>query len=295
MRYPELLPMSSPDWGDLLPIERISPRPSLHRLREPGSLQELAEKIRRQGLIHPVTVRAAENGRFIIVSGNRRLMACRMLGLSCIAACVLEDAAAGKDAQELLETLQSGRLHYLQEAEVMSALHERHGLSRGELAARLGRHPQLVTDQLRLADLGEELTSLLLEEGVPMGAALTLLRLQGEESRIRAACRIARERLCIRDAALLVEAMRTHQPRGSETSVEAEEKKTEQISQNHTGRVINAVRDHRIYFNAIRAVAGQMQAAGLDAAITEQRVGSRMEVTVSLSLRRRRSARYHAR
>ena len=60
------------------------------------------------------------------------------------------------------------------------------------------------------------------------------------------------------------------------------------------GRVISLVRDHRLYINAIRDIAGQMQASGLQATLTEKQTGRKLEMALAMSLRYRRAARHQS-
>lgn len=281
---------------ELLPMERVIPRPSLHYTHENGgSMQELAESIRQEGLHRPLIVQRTERGRYRVVSGNRRLMACRMLGMAQIPVRVLPDSMEGMPKEQLLEALETSEMHYLEEAEILMALSGRHGVQIREMAKCLGRHPQMVTDQMRLSNYEPELRAFLLEEGVPLEIAFTLLPLPAGR-RMAVLRRIAREQLCVRDAALLVAAALRRQPVVQEppapmpeTPVVAAKK-----PRKPTGRVINMVRDHRIYLNAFRDIAGQMRDAGLNANLIERRIGCRVEVTISLSTRRRRAARYQS-
>lgn len=281
---------------ELLPMERVIPRPSLHFVPESGgSLQELAESIRQEGLHRPVIVQRRESGRYQVISGNRRLMACRMLGLPHIPVRVLPEGDGGMPREQLLESLETGEMHYLEEAETLAVLSGQYQMSLRELAKRVGRHPQMVADQMRLCNDSPELRAFLLEEAVPLEIALTLLPLPVGR-RMPVIRRIAREQLCVRDAGLLVAAALRRQPPIQEMPAPMPERpvKPAKKPRRHTGRVINAVRDHRIYLNAFRDIAGQMREAGLNATLTEHRVGCRVEVTISLSTRRRRAARYQS-
>lgn len=290
MMYTPIPSMPPTPLGHQLPVDKISPRPSLHFLQEPGSLQALAESIRRYGLCRPVTVRRRGNGRYVIVSGNRRLMAVRMLGLPCISACVLADEARWQTSEQLVDALLTRRLHYLEEADALRALHERHGMSWGEMSRLLGMTVRSMMEQMRLTECGDELRAFLMEEGMPMSIALTLLRLPDGEMRMETASRIARERLCVRDAALLVASAQRGIRRNNEVCYREEEKE----SQNHTQNVIGVIRDQRLYINALRDIAGQMQSSGIRATMTEQQIGGRLEMTISIPLRRRRAARYQS-
>lgn len=284
-----------PDY-ELLPMERIIPRQSLHYVQEGGTLQALAEAIARDGLCRPIIVRHRKNGRYMVVSGNRRLMACRMLGMTHIPARLMPEGVRRMPKEQLMEALGAGKMHYLEAAEALLALGQMHGMRLRELAALLGRHPQSVANQMRLCGCGEELKAILLEESVPLEIAVALLPLPEEQIRIRVIRRIAREQLCIRDASLLVAAA-LHRETGKPDAAQPPPEPAPVVQANsrrHTGRIINAVRDHRIYLNAFRDIAGQMREAGLNAVLTERRTSSRVEVTVSLNMRRRRAARYQS-
>lgn len=293
MRYTQNQPAPAPAPGCQLPLDRISPRPSLHFVHDAGSLQALAESIRVSGLCRPLTVRRAGNGRYAVVSGNRRLMACRMLGMSHVSAYVMDDIRR-QSANQLIDALITRRLHYLEEATAMCALNEQHGMSRGDISRLMNLHPQAVAEQMRLTSLDDELCAFLMEEGVPLCIALTLLRLPDERARMTVACRIARERLCVRDAALLVSAALSRPSTFKGVGNRENSVDMPGNSQNPTRHVIGAIRDQRLYLNAIRDIAGQMRSAGVDAVVTEQCSGGRLAVTVSIPTRRRRTARYQS-
>lgn len=255
-----------------LPLERIAPRTSMPFAREDSaSLTEMCESIRRDGLIHPITVRRSGDGRYTVVAGNRRYMACRMLGMTHIDAVVLPGIAQDEGVQEVLALLSSRHLHYLEEARALADLTER-GLSREELARHLGVTPATVREKLRLMELDEPLRILLMEEGLPERMTRALLRLPDNRARMTIALRAAREHLSVRDVELLVTSAQTHLP----------------VPPPPGGRTITLMRDHRLYLNAIRAIAAQMKEAGMAAQITERTLPDAVEVTLHLPTRRRR-------
>lgn len=257
-----------------LPLDRISPRPSMrYDSAEDMSLDELAESIRQHGLIRPVTVQATHGGRYVIVSGNRRLMACRMAGMTCIDAVVLAGCAADSAAQELLGALLSGQLHYLDESAVMQRLLTDYGMTRDELARALGCTAGTIRERLRLTGLDRELCHLLIEEGLPERCARALLKLPDKHTRLSIAKQAAREHLCVRDVELLVASAQTRLP----------------VPPLPGGRTISLVRDHRLYLNAIRAIIAQMQEAGIDARAEERACGDSMELVLHMPTRKRRA------
>lgn len=306
MRYSQM-PSHPTTLCELLPIARISPRPSLQRRQDDASLEALAESIRQYGLLRPVIVRHTASGRYVVVSGNRRLAACRMLGMACMSVRVLRDDARWQTADCLMETLLMGRMHYLEEADALRALHEIHGMSWEAMARALNSEAALLREQSELAAIQDELKALLMEEGVPLGIALALLQLRDRRERFVMAERIARERPCIRDAKLLVAAALHGRNRELKRPIKKNDEvyiweemndvggKREKTQTDSVGRrMIGVVRDARLYFNSIRQITAQMQAAGFRVALAERRVGGEMEIVIRVPVRRRRSERYQS-
>ena len=168
--------------------------------------------------------------------------------------------------------------HYLDSAEMLQYMRSA-GCTLAEAANRCGITTQQAVNRLRLLELDEGLRAFLRQEAMPENTALLLLRLPDVVSRRRVAIRIARERLCVRDAALLVEAAKRQKP------------PKEAVHQQH---VIKVFRDVRPFRNAIRDIAGQMNDAGVRATFTERRSGGMQEFTVAYPARRRRVERFHA-
>lgn len=257
-----------------LPVDRISPRQTCSISQEDASdLSALAESIRSGGLVRPITVQKTGDGRYAVVSGNRRLMACRMLGMTHVDAVVLWSGPAEMNAPQLMQSLLSGRLHYLEQARALQALNLLHGLSREEIAQSLGASPAVITAMIHLTALDEELQVYLMEENVPERIAQALLRVPDREARMRIARQAARQRLSVRDVEAMVSSALTRLP----------------LREQSGGRTIRRMRDHRLYLNAIREIIAQMQEAGVEASISERQAADRIELTLTMSTRRRRS------
>lgn len=172
-----------------------------------------------------------------------------------------------------------GELHYFDSADLLAELRAQ-GYTRGDMACMAGLTMQQVADRLRLSGLDEGLRAYLRHEGVPERIAVTLLLLPDPVTRRRIARRIIGERLCIRDAALLVlSARRRWRPE-------------EQAA--HRQHVITVIRDVRPYRNAIRDIAEQMKTAGVRATFSERRAGGMQELTIAYPARRRRTERYQS-
>ncbi|MBQ2954206.1 MAG: ParB/RepB/Spo0J family partition protein [Clostridia bacterium] len=302
MRYSESPTVPAQPLGETLPLDRIRPRPTLRSTQDSATLTTLAESIRRFGLLRPITVRRLCHGRYVVISGNRRLMACRMLGWGCIPAHVLREDTAWQPADSLLDALRQKRLHYLEEAGILSALHSQHRMPWADLAQQLQTDARQLQTQAGLAALEDDVKAMLLEEGAPMHVALPLLRLPAGESRTRIALAIVRQRLSARDAALLIAAeLRSPEPHKGTF----QERKTEVYKSDipaageddlppATRRVIRLIRDHRLYLNAIRDIAGQMQQAGFAATVAERQVRGQVEMVIRVPARKRRMDRYQS-
>lgn len=171
--------------------------------------------------------------------------------------------------------------HYLDCAERLLRLNAE-GINRAELARMTGLTVQQVVDRMSLWELESSLRAFLRRENVPERTALSLLMLPDALTRRRIAVRIVREKLCIRDAGLLILSARRKCARLCQQQREQGQ------------RVITLIRDVRPYRNAIRDIAGQMTAAGMQATFTEQRVGRFMELTIAYPARRRRTQRYQS-
>ena len=170
-------------------------------------------------------------------------------------------------------------MHYFDSADLLWRL-QMQGHSRAEMARLTGLTIPQLTDRLRLHALDDGLRSYLRMEGVPEKIALTLLALPDPVTRRRMAHRIVGERLCIRDAALLVaSARRRRQP---------------EIAGAHRQQVITVIRDVRPYRNAVRDIAEQMKTAGVRATFSERKTGGMQELTIAYPVRRRRVERFHS-
>lgn len=172
----------------------------------------------------------------------------------------------------------ASQMHYFDSAELLHRLLGE-GRSRAEAAALCGMSVPQAMERVRLMGLEDGLRAYLRAENAPEQIARCLLTLPDPALRQRVAQRIVQERLCIRDAALLVAAAgrsRRCQPSPQQP------------------RVIAVIRDIRLYRNAVRDIAGQMNAAGVRATFTERKTGSMQELTIAYPARRRRTERYQA-
>lgn len=257
----------------LLPTEQIALRPSVQQKSlSHMPLETLAASMAREGLREPILVRAAAQG-YIIVEGNRRLMACRMLGWREIPARVQpKDVSDMTSEGEIFAALRARPMGYLDRAEAANRLTADFGVPRAAIAQQTGDSAAHVLSLQRIATLDDRTRDILRQERLPERVAEALTRVVDAESRQRIALRTAKERLDIREVELFVEAANRRLPGAK-----------------HSGKVVSAVRDARPYLNALREVVAQMNEAGLPVQLNEAQEDGGTTLTIRCRTRRRRS------
>lgn len=252
----------------LLPPEDIVPNPSQpRRIFEEDGLRELAESIRRWGVLQPLTVRRrGENWE--LVAGERRLRAARIAGLRevpCLVAQVGEEDSA---LLALMENLQRRDLDCWEEAQAIARLISRYGLSQEEAARRLGRAQPTVANKLRLLRLPEDVRALLRENGLTERHARALLRLQDPEVQRRAAGDMVRRGMNVAQAEAYVEKLlqsaQVTPPRGRSTYI---------------------IKDVRLFLNSVDRGLHLMRQAGVDAGWNRQDTDRKILLTIRIPKR----------
>lgn len=189
-----------------IPVSAIKPNTHQPRRNFPeAGIKELAASIREVGILQPLVIRSTETG-FELIAGERRLRAARVAGLERVP--VLIRPAGENESMELalVENLQREDLNPLETAAAYQALMDGFGLSKEQLARRLGKSRAAVTNTLRLARLPAGIQEMLLQAKITEGHARALLALSTEEEMLRLAERIHREKLSVRKTEELVRA-----------------------------------------------------------------------------------------
>jgi ParB family chromosome partitioning protein len=171
-----------------------------------GSLYELAESIKAQGIMQPILVRPIKpNGHvaFEIIAGERRFRAAKLAGLREIPVLVraVPDEAAA--AMALIENIQREDLNPLEEAQGLKRLVDEFGLTHEQAAQAVGRSRSAASNLLRLLQLSAPVQNMLMAGDIDMGHARALLPLDGAHQ-ITCATEIAAKKLSVREAEKLV-------------------------------------------------------------------------------------------
>jgi ParB family chromosome partitioning protein len=188
-----------------LRLDRLRPGKYQPRTRmDEGSLYELAESIKSQGVMQPVLVRPlAEAGAFEIIAGERRVRAAALAGLDAVPVLVkaVPDEAAAVMA--LIENMQREDLNPLEEAQGLQRLIGEFRLTHEQAAQAVGRSRSAATNLLRLLNLAEPVRQLLMAGDIDMGHARALLALPAAQQ-VLAAHQVVARQLSVRQAEALV-------------------------------------------------------------------------------------------
>lgn len=230
----------------VLPIDCIKPNPHQPRHSfDEESLGELAESIRQAGLIQPLVVRKTMRG-FELIAGERRLRACRRLGMREIP-CVVQSFTAEVDSalMALIENVQREELHFLEEAECYRSLLKTYSITQEQLAEQLGKSQSFLANKLRLLRLSPAVRRAMLDAGLTERHARALLRLSDEKLQLEVIGKIQERRLNVKDTERLVD-----------RTIAA-------VSAPPRPKLLRLLKDYRLFLNTVKCGAEQLRDTGL--------------------------------
>jgi ParB family chromosome partitioning protein len=189
-------------------IEEVRPDASQPRRHfDDAHLGELAESIRSKGVLVPLLVRRDAES-YVLVAGERRWRAAQRAGLRELPVIVKDVAEPEAFEMALIENIQREDLTAIEEAEAYQRLIEHHGLTQEELASRVGKDRSTVANTLRLLRLPEPIKQAMTAGDLSMGHARALLALTEDADLRRAAEKVIRERLSVRQVEQLVQRLK---------------------------------------------------------------------------------------
>ena len=177
-----------------IPVSDIFPNPHQPRKTfDENALNDLANSIREHGIISPIVVNKCDDGKYMIIAGERRYRAAMKAGLEKVPAIIKE--LDDKQVQEisLIENLQREDLNPIEAATGMKRLMDDFGLTQEQLAERLGKSRPAIANTLRLLSLAQEVVDLVRDGKLSSGHARTLVPVEKE-----AQTQLARE--CVKHA-----------------------------------------------------------------------------------------------
>ncbi len=214
-------------------------------------LKSLADSISANGIIQPLTVRKGENGKYLLIAGERRLRAAKIAGLRRIP-CVLHrtnDLTASLYA--ITENMQRQDLNFFEEALAIQTLINDFRLTQSEVAVRLGMANSTVSNKLRLLKLSSEIQSRLLSANLTERHARALLRLS-PDLRENALDKIIADGLNLSQTEAFIDSIL------NPPTEQKQDAKTPPIRK-------VAIGDIKLFSNSLAKLLGTMQNAGISA------------------------------
>lgn len=249
-------------------VDKIRPNPYQPRQEmERESLIELEESIKQYGLMQPVVIRRINESEYELIAGERRLRACKNIGLSEISAVVVKASGTDSAIMALIENIQRENLGYIEEAEAFLSLLAVHGLTQDELAARLGKNQSTIANKIRILKLSPEMRAILSQHNLTERHARALLRLPDEKEKRKALAIIINRGLNVVKTEELIEDM-----------LAAEEKKKNPSDTKN----IRIFKDIRIFQNTIRQAIDIMKKSGIDASTFKKESEEFIEYTIKI-------------
>ena len=205
-----------------IPIGEIVPNPTQPRTSfDEEALGELADSIRQLGVIQPITVKRGSDGKYVIISGERRWRAARRAGLRTLPAYIREADDENLHAMALVENIQRQDLNAIEIALGMQRLIEECHLTQDALSEKVGKKRSSVSNYLRLLKLPDEVQLALKEGLISMGHAKAIAGAPAEQQ-LRVLKRCIRKDLSVRQVEELVRTL-AETPAKEAQNVEDEE------------------------------------------------------------------------
>jgi len=193
-----------------VPISRIEPNPDQPRKDfDEKAMAELADSIREKGIIQPIIVERKESGGFVIIAGERRYRAAKMIGLEEVPVIIKNYGQDERLEIALIENIQRSDLNPIEEAEAYQKLIEMHNYTQDQVAKKVGKQRTTIANALRILKLPDEIKKQLSEGIITPGHARAILSLEDSIDQKELTQLIINEKLSVRDAEKLAEKKRS--------------------------------------------------------------------------------------
>lgn len=251
----------------LIPARQILPNP--HQPRKNfnwDDLEGLAESIHHNGLLQPITVRRKDNGKYELISGERRLRACKMAGLSAIPTIIIDIDEEKSALLAVIENLQRENLHFFEEAMAIERLIKGFGLSQEEVSHKLGKSQSTLSNKMRILRLPDEIRYNIMIYGLTERHARALLRLPSTALMEQVIDTVVEQGLTVSATEQLICDILTKPPE--------KEKK---------GKKVMVFKDVRIFINTLNHAVSTMRKSGINAKATKNETDEYIEYIVKIN------------
>ncbi len=251
-----------------LAIDQIQPNPFQPRLYfDAAQLEELSNSIREYGVLQPVIVRMVD-GKFQLVSGERRFRASKLANKKTIPALLRQLSDREVAEMALIENLQREDLNYFEEAEGYARLIQEFQITQEEVAKKMGKSQPTIANKLRLLQISDRVRREISVDVITERHVRSLLKLKNEEKQLDVLNRIYKNNMNVRQTDDYIETLLINE----EKNLREQKKK----------KMLKAIKDMKIFVNTIRGTVKTIQDAGLPAEVTETENDDYLEVVIRL-------------
>ena len=200
-----------------IPLDEIQVNPYQPRTHfDKEALEELAESIRVQGIIQPITVRKLDANEYQLISGERRFQASKLAGLKQIPAYIRTANDQQMLEMALIENIQRENLNALEIAHSYQRLLAECNLKQEELGDRVGKNRTTVNNYLRLLKLPPTIQAAIRDQQISMGHARALINVEDVDKQLAIFKKAVEEELSVRKVEALVKALNEGKPKKEE-------------------------------------------------------------------------------
>ena len=187
-----------------VPIEKVHPNPNQPRKAfDEDALAGLAESIKSQGILQPLTVEEYAPGEYSIIAGERRYRAAKLAGLDKLPVIVTALSEIQRIEIALIENIQREDLNAVEEAAAYDYLIQRSGYSQEEVARKVGKSRSAIANSLRLLSLPDEIKDDIISGAMSAGHARALLSLVNPSDVQLLRSKILQDGISVREAEAL--------------------------------------------------------------------------------------------
>ncbi len=183
----------------MVKLTKIEPNPDQPRTNfNEDSLDELADSIKKNGIIQPIIV-VDKGDHYMIVAGERRWRAANLLDLKEVPVIVGDYSEQQIMEISLIENIQREDLNPIEEARAYKKLLDELNLKQDEVAEKVSKNRVTITNSLRLLKLDEKVQNMIIEGLISAGHARALLAIEDKDEQIRLAEKVFDEKMTVRD------------------------------------------------------------------------------------------------
>ena len=189
----------------LIPLSKIiANKDQPRKIFKDRELLELSASIKESGVIQPITVQEAENGKFMIIAGERRFRASKLAGLDDIPAIIKRATKKDVLVMAIIENVQRSDLNCVEEALAYYQLMNEFQITQEEVAKKVGKDRSTIANFLRILKLPREVIQMLQKEDLSFGHAKVLASIKDDEKSKRLSRIAVDEKLSVRDLEKLI-------------------------------------------------------------------------------------------